>query len=147
MATNYYKELFLADGQSEDFIFSQSFSSMSNDEFATLNRQVTIEEISQMLHSILAFKAPDKDVFQDIFYQSQYTIVGESFVQMIKDIFANHFQVTKVKETQITFILKVESIVNMKVTKNLAQHLCCVLETLVVYFKTTSFLIRKLVIM
>lgn len=60
------------------------------------------------------FKAPGPDGFQAIFYQSQWSIVGDDFCHLIMEIFDEPRKDEEINDTLITLIPKVEPVTKLK---------------------------------
>lgn len=75
---------------------------------------VTREEIYSAIRCMGGFKAPGPDRFQASFYQSQWSIVGDDFCRVTKDIFNEPKRVEEINDTLITLIPKVEAVSKLK---------------------------------
>lgn len=145
MVTNYYKELFKEEDGRDPACILGAFPNLSDQEFEMLDRVVTEGEIFNVVNYMGAFKAPWPDGLQAFFIQSQWKVVGESFCNMVLEIFRDHSKVRDVNQTLITLIPKVDQVCNIRdfrpislcnvaykvITKILAQRLRLVMCSVV----------------
>lgn len=145
MVTNFYKKLFSEEGDREPSCILGAFPSLSMQELEDLNMDVTKGDIFNVVNQMGAYKAPGPDGLQAIFVQSQWKVVGDSFCNMVLEIFREHAKVREVNQTLITLIPKVDQVCNIGdfrpislcnvaykvVTKLLAQRLRVVMGSLV----------------
>jgi len=61
------------------------------------------------------FKAPGKDSFQAVFYQSQWKIVGSSFCKLIMDALRDHSKISMLNDTLIPVTPRFP---NIKISQN-----------------------------
>lgn len=114
MVTNYYKELFKEEDGRDPACILGAFPNLSDQEFEMLDRVVTEGEIFNVVNYMGAFKAPWPDGLQAFFIQSQWKVVGESFCNMVLEIFRDHSKVRDVNQTLITLIPKVDRFVTLE---------------------------------
>lgn len=72
------------------FVFKAGFSQLTEEEMDILKLDVSNHEIHVVIKHMGAFKAPGKDSFQAIFYQSQWKHVDESFCKLVFNNFRDH---------------------------------------------------------
>lgn len=71
-------------------------------------RDVSEDEIKRAMFNIGAWKAPRGDGFSAIFFHKNWSTVGSSVIQYIKEMWSNPAAVNKVNQTVVTLIPKVE---------------------------------------
>lgn len=74
-----------------------------------LSNPVTHTEVKNALFDMGGMKATGLDGYQAIFYQSQWEVVGESILKLIRGIFARPHRIGELNETLICLILKVDN--------------------------------------
>lgn len=108
LATGYFRNLFSMHDTAIPFHMQNSFPILDDAMVRNLAKDVTDEENFQIVKSFGAFKAPNPDGFQTIFYHSQWQLVGASFCEMIKKIFEEPRRVAEINKTFTTLIPKVD---------------------------------------
>lgn len=145
LVTKYFSDLFSEDTTRETTCISGAFPVLSNEEIRSLDGGVTRSEIFNVVNRMGAFKAPGPDGLQAAFLQSQWQVVGESFCDMVMEVFREHQKVEAINETLITLIPKVDHVCSITdfrpislcnvaykvITKILAQRLRVVMSSLV----------------
>lgn len=83
-AIEFYANLFKNDSHFIPFCVQGRFASLTEEEYQSLAREVTLEEI---------FKAPGPDGFQAIFYHSNWDIVGHCLMNLICKIWREPWRI------------------------------------------------------
>lgn len=118
---------------------------LSREELDDLDREVSRSEIFNVINKTGAFKAPGPDGLHAAFFRSQWHVVGDSFCNMVFEVFREHEKVKDINETLITLIPKVDPVCSLRdfrpislcnvaykvITKILAQRLRVVMSSLV----------------
>lgn len=86
-AMRYYSNLFFVHDTAPSFHMQNSFPTLEEHTLRHLARDVIDEEIFSIVKSFGAFKAPGLDGFHAIFYHSQWQLIGQSFCELIRNIF------------------------------------------------------------
>lgn len=145
MVTNYFHNLFTEDSVRQPLPLNGCFPGISEEQLRELSKRVTRGDIFNVVKHMSPFKAPGKDGLHAGFFQSQWNIVGDSFCNLVLEIFNNPEKVKDINETLITLIPKVDPVVCIKnfrpislcnvsykvITKILAQRLRMLMGTLV----------------
>ncbi|XP_052112461.1 uncharacterized protein LOC127744218 [Arachis duranensis] len=145
MATSFFNNLYTDSSPHTPFFLQNMFPNLNNTESHALGRNVSNEEIKDAMFDIGSWKALGRDGLQAIFYQSQWSKIGNDVCNLTKSIFLQPKKVKEVNETLITLISKVEPVSHFKqlrpislcnvsykvVTKILANRLRSVMNKLV----------------
>lgn len=94
-------------------------------------------EIKHTVFGMKPLKAPGVDSLHAIFYQSQWSIVGDSFCRFIKNIFATKHIPTEINRTLLVLIPKNDSPISLRMNRPIS--LCTV-----VYKTVTKMVANKL---
>nr|KYP63874.1 Retrovirus-related Pol polyprotein LINE-1 [Cajanus cajan]KYP63887.1 Retrovirus-related Pol polyprotein LINE-1 [Cajanus cajan] len=114
LVNRFYMELFTNSGGHEPFCFSKSFPELTSGDIHILEAPLSDHEIFAALKHMGSLKAPGPDGFQAIFYQTQWSTVGESLCQLIRDIQVEPSKVATLNHTLITLIPKVDNVSSLK---------------------------------
>ncbi|RDY04624.1 hypothetical protein CR513_11650, partial [Mucuna pruriens] len=92
----------------------ESFPSLPFNNREDLVNMVSLEEVKRIIFNIGAFKVPNLDGLQVVFYQSQWTVVENSLAKLMINLFANLNKVEEINDTFIALIPKIDRVHNMK---------------------------------
>ncbi|KAK7260044.1 hypothetical protein RIF29_25766 [Crotalaria pallida] len=107
MARNYFQSLYADHTPYVEFCLHGAFPPLLQDQVNFLSKDVCNEEIKKAIFAMGGLKAPGKDGFQAIFYQSHWDIVGPALCNLVKDIFLHPDKVKDINDTLITLIPKI----------------------------------------
>lgn len=110
----YYRDLFANFGTFKPFCLKKSFPKLHEEKLSSLGRRVTCEEVHRAIRCMGGFKAPGPDGLQVIFYQSQWSFVGEDLYKLVMDIFYDPKKIEEINDTLITLIPKVDQVSRLK---------------------------------
>lgn len=93
LSSNYFKNLYSEDGLVEvtSFPIHGAFPRLNQTLFRGMDVEVTYEEVKETVFSMGALKAPGPNGFHDMFYQSQWDIIGETVYSFVKGCFQDPF--------------------------------------------------------
>jgi hypothetical protein len=86
-----------------------SFPEIDSTHLSLLSEQVTDEEIKAAIFDMKPYYASGPDGFQPFFYQSQWSVVGISVCDFIRNIFNGKSKVAEVNQTHLVLIPKVNA--------------------------------------
>lgn len=114
MVTCYFKSLFSEDGEREPTCIWGAFPPLNEDDLCMLNKRLTRRDIHNVVNHMGAFKAPGIDGLQAAFLQIQWSTVGDSFCNLVFDVFCEPSKVKDLNDTLISLIPKVEKVSNIR---------------------------------
>ena len=109
MGVNYFQSIFVAGLEYDRFYVRGAFPPLTDEELASLDREVTDEEISNALFSMKGWKAPGLDGILAAFFQSKWELVKEFVCKWVIQIFQNPEDIKLVNKTFLSLIHKVDS--------------------------------------
>lgn len=113
MVSSFYRNLFKDDSVHQPTPISGAFPSLSEESCRLLEKNVSRRDIFNVINYMHPFKAPGIDGLQAIFFQSQWHVIGNFVCNLIQDIFRHPEQVSKINETLITLVPKVDPVVSI----------------------------------
>lgn len=145
IATSYFQDLFAEEGVRIASPLNGAFPTLSVENKRMLSKRVTRSDIYNVIRHMNPFKEPGVDGLQAGFFQSQWSFIGESFCNLILDVFRCPEKVSELNDTLITLIPKVEPVESIRnfipislcnvsykvITKILAQRLRSLMGSLV----------------
>ena len=108
MIRDYFLSLYCGTQSGEAFPLRGCFPTVSASDWTHIYRPLSVDEIKSTLFSMGGLKAPGPDGLHALFFQSQWSIVGDSVYAMVSDIFHNPERVKEINQTFITLVPKVE---------------------------------------
>lgn len=114
MVTSFFCDLFTEDENRLPMPINGAFPRISDVEMRQLNKRVTRSDIYNVIKHMNPFKAPGKDGLNAGFFQSQWSFVGESFCNLVMEIFNDPSKVCAINDTLITLIPKIDPVVSIK---------------------------------
>ncbi|GMI75240.1 hypothetical protein like AT1G43760 [Hibiscus trionum] len=137
-AITYFSELFTTSSRAlprEDFC--DGFSRIPHERLYELIRVVTLEEVRDVVFSMDPFKASGADGFQTVFFQRNWSTVGESVHRFAHDFFTTRVLPDDANRTLLVLIPKVPN--PEKISQFRPIGLCTVL-----YKVVTKILVNRL---
>ncbi|GMJ11399.1 hypothetical protein HRI_004809100 [Hibiscus trionum] len=110
---------------------------VSSDKLEGLVRNVTFEEVDEVVFSMSPLKAPGADGFQAAFFQRNWGTVGDSVFQFVVDFFEYGVLPDDANQTLLVLIPKVQS--PIKISQYHPISLCTVLYKII-----TKILVNRL---
>jgi len=102
MVSNFYKDLFTKDVECKPFYLIGTFPWLSNKSVQEVGKMVTWEEVCAIIFLMGALKAPVPDGFHVMFYQSQWSVVGQALTNLVTGVFEDPKRVGEINNTLIS---------------------------------------------
>nr|KYP67620.1 LINE-1 reverse transcriptase isogeny [Cajanus cajan] len=113
-ASLYFKNIFCMREATGESIITPNMPTLSDDNKNLLVAPVTKEEVFKALTGMKSFKAPGPDGFQPIFFKLYWHVVGDDVWNLINEAFQTGIIDTKLAETLIVLIPKVDAPLSYK---------------------------------
>uniref|UniRef100_A0A151UGD4 Ribonuclease H protein At1g65750 family n=1 Tax=Cajanus cajan TaxID=3821 RepID=A0A151UGD4_CAJCA len=113
-ASLYFKNIFCMREATGESIITLNMPTLSDENKNLLVAPMTKEEVFKALTGMKSFKAPGPDGFQPIFYKLYWHVVGDDVWHLINEAFQTGIIDTKLAETLIVLIPKVDAPLSYK---------------------------------